>query len=318
MSTRYSNHDLKALIELHSYHALEAIGEMNETNNDAGLNQYQMKMINSVIDFRAGTVKKLMIPPQQIFSLNVNKKIDNHIAKKVTKAGFSRIPVYEKNDKNRIIGIMLIKTLIGVELGTGKKVSDLVNEGEVTLRKPIFISQNEKFETLLNKFLKGKSHMAIVTDDPQKMEEYLAGFEDNAGDISLYEQDGLDSENGNIKRTENEPAQILGLLTLEDLIEFIIKEDILDEADYDNDLEKNKNPNTRANRNFGSSQNNMSKFIIENRDKVNKIVQNQLSTNPDKRSVFKFQSNATKSIVQDERRGSLMTPLLDKSKQEGE
>lgn len=318
ISTRYTNNDLKALIELHSYHALEAIDQMHHytDNDDHGLNPYQMKMINSVIDFKQGSVKKLMIPPTQIFSLNVNKKVDNAIAKKITKAGYSRIPVYEKNDKNRIIGIMLIKTLIGLELGEGKKICELVNEGEVTLRKPLFISPNEKFETLLQQFLKGKSHMAIVTDDVDKMEDYIKGLEDNAGEISLLEHDVIDSENGNVMRLKKEPATILGLLTLEDLIEYIIKEDILDEGDYDNDLERNRNPNVRADRNFGTSSNNISKFMIENRDKVKEIVHNQLSTNIDKRNRFKFRKDYAQSIVLPTNKEDMLTPLIDKDKQE--
>ena len=123
MATRYSNSDLKALIELHSYHALEAIDKFNtEHAIERGLKPYQTKMINSVIDLRVGTVRKIMIPFSQIFSLKISKKIDNRVAKKIMKAGFSRIPVYEKNDKHRIVGIMLIKTLIGVDLSEGKSI----------------------------------------------------------------------------------------------------------------------------------------------------------------------------------------------------
>ena len=308
MATRYSNNDLKALIELHSYHALAAINKATDgIDGGSGLRPYQTKMIQSVIDFRAGTVKKLMIPTNRIFSLNVHKNINNTTAKKLTKAGYSRIPVYEKNDKNRIIGILLIKTLIGLDLTVGKKISDLVNEGEVTLRKPIFISPNEMFEGLLNLFLNGKSHMAIVTDDPEKMDEYLHGLEDVAGDISIL--DGDMNDDVHTKRLEKEPANVLGVLTLEDLIEFIIKEDILDEADYDNDLARNKNPNVKVDRQWINESRNLGKLYEENKDKIQGYLQSTLKETFEDKDKFKFRKDYTKSIsVQ---KGDLIFPLIE-------
>jgi len=276
MATRYSNNDLKALIELHSYKALAALDEDHHPSEEigSGLQPYQTRMIKSVIDFRKGTVSKLMIPANRIFSLNVHKNINNTTAKKITRAGFSRIPVYEEKDKNRIIGILLIKTLIGLDLSTGRTISDLVNEGEVTLRKPIFIGQNEKLEILINQFAEGKSHMAIVTDDPEKMENYLLGLEDVAGEVSMLDGDPLNPEKPS--RLQKEPAKVLGIITLEDLIEHIIKEDILDEADYDNDLIRNKNPNIKAIKHYGHRKSNLPLLYKENKQKIQGIVEDNL------------------------------------------
>jgi metal transporter CNNM len=242
IATRYTNNDLKALIELHSYHALETLGQVyDQKSQESGLRSYQTKIIKSVIDFRSGSVKKIMVQASQIFSLNSKKSITYKVAKKVTKAGFSRIPVYDKNDKNKIIGIMLIKTLIGLDLKEGRTISQLVEEGEVTLRKPIFIDQSMKLDVLLRMFLEGKSHMAIVTDNPEKMEKYVRGFEDYAGELSLLHDENILAESTENKEEEEQP-KVLGLLTLEDLFEYIIKEDILDEGDYDNDMDMNRNP----------------------------------------------------------------------------
>lgn len=244
MATRYTNNDLKALIELHTLHTLEAIEKEGVHSGDyearQGLMPYQSKMIKSVIDSRFSSVSKIMIPASKIFSLNIGTNIDNRIAKRIMKAGYSRIPVYEANDKNKIIGIMLIKTLIGLGLTEAKTISQLVNEGLVVLRKPIFISPNEDFETLLQQFSIGKSHMAIVSEDPSAMMEYVNRYEDVAGELSFHIPELIDKTNEDAQSEIFKVPSVVGLLTLEDLIEYFIKVDIHDEADYDRDLSLNK------------------------------------------------------------------------------
>lgn len=306
------------MIELHTLYTLEALDNAKHTTekdgfiNDQGLRPYQSKMIKSIIDSRTGTVKS-MISASKIFSLNVNTKIDNRIAKKITKAGFSRIPVYEKNDKNKIIGIMLIKTLIGLDLSEGKTISELVNAGEVVLRKPIFVSPHTKFEELLHFFLMGKSHMAIVSDNPQMMEEYVRSFEDVAGELSMLvvESSRNETEPSAVNnKNKGDGAEVLGLITLEDLIEYIIKEDILDEADYDRDLSRNKDPHVRVDRSFFLEGANISAFIKENREKIRSIVGTQVETEI-RRKKFRFRPEATRSNLCEA--SEAVRPLLDKS-----
>lgn len=303
MATRYSNNDLKALIELHSYHALEALGEVYDQQAvESGLRPYQTKMIKSMIDFRSGTVKKIMIPASNIFSLNVNKSINNSIAKRITKAGFSRIPVYEDNNKNKIIGILLIKTLIGLDLKEGRTISELVNEGEVVLRKPIFISQNEKLEAVLQQFLIGKSHMAIVCDNPQVMEKNMSKLENWGGEISMLKDDLPVTPEED--ETE-EQVQVLGLITLEDLIEFIIKEDILDEADYDNDMNLNKNPYVK-----------LEHHHLEDRHKAKALIKDIVDTQVQESSInairkFKFRPEYAQSFLA-VNKSEFTRPLLER------
>lgn len=310
MTTRYSNNDLKALIELHSYHALEAINDEKDWKaENSGLKPYQTRMIKSVLDEKEGFVEKLMVSANKIFRLNIDMVIDNSAAKKLTRAGFSRIPVYEKKDKNRIIGVLLIKTLIGLDLSKGKKIKDLITEGEVILRKPLFISPNEKFEGLLNQFTKGKSHMAIITDDPEKMDDYIKGLE-IADDDHHHEGSFIDIEKEQSDRFQKDPSKVLGLLTLEDLIEYIIREDILDEADYDKDLQQNKNPNVGVNKSWHQNPNNLSQIYIEKRSKINDYVKSHLKESLEEHKKFKFRTNMAKSINLENK--DLTSSLLDK------
>ena len=66
-----------------------------------------------------------MVPTENVTYINIKKELNPSTAKRITHKGFSRIPVYIDN-KNQIIGIMLIKSLIGLNLEQGKTIEDFV------------------------------------------------------------------------------------------------------------------------------------------------------------------------------------------------
>lgn len=220
---RYTNNDLKALIELHSLAALQ------ETLQDPkiggfGLQAYQTKMIQGAIDIQSHKVKDIMIPFNRVYSIRIGKRIDVRNAKKILKAGFSRIPVYMNSDRHAIIGYLLIKTLVGVDLSEGKTIKELISDSVVTLRKPLYVLPTEEIGSLLTRFKHGKSHMAIVTDNIKIMERNMRNYLDDDGSV-IDDESQLDKEDAK--------AKVLGIITLEDVIEIALKEDIMDEADYD-------------------------------------------------------------------------------------
>jgi len=121
---------------------------------------------------------------------------------------------------------MLIKSLIGLELGSdGISLSELVRDQKVILRKPMFCSPNTSIIEMLGKFKEGRSHLAMITEDPVKMEKFIEAEENQ--DESLFQE-----ENYTEKLLEK-PPQVLGLVTIEDVIEMLINSKISDEHDYD-------------------------------------------------------------------------------------
>lgn len=227
---------MKALIELHSYKALQET--LNQPTiaglglSGLGLQGYQTKMIQGAIDIQNFKVKDIMIPFSRVFSISITKKIDQRGAKKILKHGFSRIPVYVNKDKHSMIGYLLIKTLVGVDLSEGLTIKELMTEQIVTLRKPLFAEPTEPLGGLLSRFKNGKSHMAIVTDNVKQMQFNMQMcFDEDESFFETVEED---------KNTPHEQKpKVLGIITLEDIIEIAFKEDILDEADYDLENEAN-------------------------------------------------------------------------------
>jgi CBS domain containing-hemolysin-like protein len=113
------------------------------------------------------------------------------------KAGFSRIPIYAKGDKNFILGVLLIKSLIGLDLSQEETIEKLIREEKITLRKPLFVHPDDQMIDCLTRFKNGRSHMAIVTDDPIGMEENMR---------FVYEDDSFqfeDEEEGALARKDS-------------------------------------------------------------------------------------------------------------------
>ena len=91
-----------------------------------------------------------------IFALDVATSF-SEIIKQITKAGYSRIPVYEEN-LDKITGVLYVKDLLPYLDEKTVKWQELV-------REPFFVPENKKLDDLLKEFQEKKVHLAIVVDE---------------------------------------------------------------------------------------------------------------------------------------------------------
>ena len=115
-------------------------------------------------------------------------ELDKNLIKTILKKGFSRIPVF-KGDRENIIGMIMVKNLLDVNLSEKVFVKDLKLSNI-----PKFLHDHSLFATF-NEFKQGKSHMGIV-------ETFIDGI-----------------------------RKPIGIVTLEDLIEELLQQEIIDETD---------------------------------------------------------------------------------------
>uniref|UniRef100_A0A4X2JYU5 Metal transporter n=1 Tax=Vombatus ursinus TaxID=29139 RepID=A0A4X2JYU5_VOMUR len=128
--------------------------------------------------------------------LDASAVLDFSVMSTIMQSGYTRIPVYEE-ERSNIVDMLYLKDLAFVDPEDCTPLSTIIRFYNHPLH---FVFNDTKLDAVLEEFKRGKSHLAIV----QKV--------NNEG--------------------EGDPFyEVMGLVTLEDVIEEIIKSEILDESD---------------------------------------------------------------------------------------
>lgn len=161
----------------------------------------EVTIIHGALDLAAKTVSEVMIPMDDVYMLELDTELSPDMLASVLASGHSRIPVYEKHEAN-IVGLLLVKKLIVLDPDDRRPIRDLI------LRKPILVAPSESCYAILNEFQKGRSHIALVTKDVDL--------------VMRCWQDDMEVP---------ESVVFEGIVTIEDVIEELIQEEIEDESD---------------------------------------------------------------------------------------
>ncbi|XP_017687352.1 PREDICTED: metal transporter CNNM4 [Lepidothrix coronata] len=185
--------------------------KVTESFND--LVKEELNMIQGALELRTKTVEDVMTPLPNCFMISSDAVLDFNTMSEIMQSGYTRIPVYE-GDRANIMDILYVQDLAFVDpddCTALKTITKFYNH-------PVHVVFHDtKLDAMLEEFKKGKSHLAIV----QKV--------NNEG--------------------EGDPFyEVLGLVTLEDVIEEIIKSEILDESDTYIDNRSRKRVTNQKNR----------------------------------------------------------------------
>lgn len=205
-----SRSELEALVILQNTAMKEKYN--NCGRNDSGfdgdakneLTEDEIEIMTGVLRLSYMSAQNAMIPINNVSMISSDVLLDEITLEKIMKVGYSRYPVFEKGNREFILGYILVKNLIIVNPSEKKPVSSL------KLFEPIVVHPEEDLLKLLNIFQEGKSHIAFVSYDP---EETLQCIQENKAPCSMK-------------------AKSIGIVTLENVIEKIIQEEIYDEADH--------------------------------------------------------------------------------------
>ena len=230
--SRYLNSDLKALVELHTYQALKKLQEEEEQHrfiakdeiakpsDKMGLNDLEATLMISALEIREKKVIEIMIPFKKVFLLNFEEKIDKNKLSVILEKGYSRIPVFTNKNENDIIGLLRIKQLLTVDIIQSRSLREI----GVHLKPPLVIHPNMNLVDLLREFRQGKSHMALITEQVEKLQSKLG----------LNRTNSLAVENKYLYPSKGDLGIIiLGIVTLEDVIENIFNLEIVGEEEYE-------------------------------------------------------------------------------------
>lgn len=111
---RFKNDQLRALVQMHSQKALEEM-QIN-SSGDMGLTHMQTRIISGAFDLKETTIGELVTPISRVFALSIDSVLDESTIELIKTKGYSRVPVYYGEDKTFIIGVLIVKSLIGLPL----------------------------------------------------------------------------------------------------------------------------------------------------------------------------------------------------------
>ena len=125
------------------------------------IKEEEKEYITNIFEFDDTSCSEIMTPRADMFVLDVSQDLD---IKKILKTGFSRIPVIEDSIGN-IIGILHVKDLFTTFQKACESESDIPLDVKQIMKKPYFIPESQKLDSLLHDFKQKKNHMAIIVDE---------------------------------------------------------------------------------------------------------------------------------------------------------
>mmetsp|Transcript_26968 Transcript_26968/g.88177 ORF Transcript_26968/g.88177 Transcript_26968/m.88177 type:complete len:463 (-) Transcript_26968:106-1494(-) len=165
------------------------------------LTKDEVRILNGTLDMAGKQAKDAMRPLKDVYMIEASSPLDRTTLRNIMATGFSRIPVYH-NDVQNVIGMLLVKDLLLVNPDDAVSVAWSERGLVRGIRR---VPESLPLFDLLHLFRKGTSRLALVCRE---------------------KQEGKGSDDG----------CITGIVTLEDVIEELIQEEILDETDQGVDV----------------------------------------------------------------------------------
>ncbi|WP_144681932.1 hemolysin family protein [Desulfobotulus alkaliphilus] len=199
---------------------LISIVEVGEEEGE--IKEEEKEFIRNIFEFDDIPAYNIMTPRRDMFVADLEEKPD---LPAILASGFSRIPLTE-GSLDEVVGVMHVGDIFRFQTTHGR----LPDFREI-MRKPYFIPESKKIDTLLAQFKARKQHMAIVVD------EYggvcgLVTLEDVLEEIVGEISDESDKDEVLIKEVGEKEWLILGKIPVED-VNRVLPEELPESPDYD-------------------------------------------------------------------------------------
>jgi metal transporter CNNM len=284
LKTGSSNMSASSAPSLHTHNHIRAVGRDLASSHRSfqhtdSIHVDEITMIEGALAMTTKVAADICTPLRRVYALPSDTVMDEDTMVKIWSRGFSRIPVYSASadecavsfsstdayevDTSRIIGVLLTRQLIVVNHEEKRPITTL------PLAPPPCIAPSVHLVDLINLFQAGGGrgkpglHLAIVCARP-----FLASS-------ALEKGQPIPKECG-----------VVGIVTLEDVVEELLQEEIYDETDRDLELAR-----------WGV-------------DKWKKFVKKKKAVKSDSNTGAHFDSSLVKKVVIASEMNTESTPLL--------
>ncbi|CAF3806195.1 unnamed protein product [Rotaria magnacalcarata] len=184
--------------EVGSTYTRDQMSALLKHTQTTDIEESEKNIMRGVLSLKMKKVRDIMTNLIDVFMLETDRVVDDELVLTVHGYGYSRIPVYE-NQRDNIIGLVNIRDFALLDTESGKfTVRSLMNFYNHRYGK-VIMSDDSCYD-VFNKLKKEQYHMGVVVEH------------DNS--------------------SEKDPkVKAVGIVTLEDIIEEMIQEEIIDETD---------------------------------------------------------------------------------------
>ncbi|KAJ2741761.1 hypothetical protein GGI20_004962 [Coemansia sp. BCRC 34301] len=209
---------------------LKELVSLSDTAHGGNLSADEITIIRGALELGEKLVNDVMTDLSNVYMVDVNAKLDRALLTEMLRQGHSRVPVFE-GERVNVVGVLLVKSLILLD------PDDAVPVRDTKISAIPLVTPDVSLYDILNAFQEGGSHMAVVVETSpllsetrlrpppmvRKLSSYIRGNRDSSGEISDETVRGFVP---------------LGIITLEDVIEELIQEEIIDETDVFVDMRR--------------------------------------------------------------------------------
>ncbi|XP_043708571.1 DUF21 domain-containing protein At1g47330-like isoform X1 [Telopea speciosissima] len=249
--------ELKTFVDFHG----------NEAGKGGDLTHDETTIIAGALELTEKAAKDAMTPISKVFSLDLDDTLDSETLNAIMMKGHSRVPIYVGNPTN-IIGLILVKNLLTVDPKDAVPLRKMIIRKipRVSENMPLYDILNEfqkghSHIAVVSKELNDTKETPKETKEVQNMESKVNNKKQMAPPDTTMLNEGITRKDGDQKLT-NRPAaipglkkghrgcshcildldnaplpeippnqEVVGVITMEDVIEELLQEEILDETD---------------------------------------------------------------------------------------
>jgi metal transporter CNNM len=173
----------------------------------------EVKIMDGVMKMTHMEAVKAMTSMRKVNMLESSEALTLDKLQHIYKQGHSRLPVYDGHRHN-LRGFVLTKSMITVSPSPAdEKLGKVTRVNDLKLQKFVVITPTTPMLELLNKFQEKKCHMALIVNEPEAVQDAWSQNIEIPADVHM-----------------------MGIVTMEDVIEEMLQEEIEDENEGDDGM----------------------------------------------------------------------------------
>ncbi|KAJ2704810.1 hypothetical protein H4R19_005196 [Coemansia spiralis] len=215
---------------------LKELVSLSDAAHGGNLSADEITIIRGALELRDKLVADVMTELDSVYMVDTHARLDRALLAEMVRHGHSRVPVFSGRRED-IVGVLLVKSLVLLD------PDDCTPVSEVTIEPAPLVTTDVSLYDILNAFQEGGSHMAIVMGPPPRRHTPL--FAAPAPSSAPVRPAGADAPLLSAPPRVHASASAIremyvpmGIVTLEDVIEELIQEEIVDETDVFIDIHK--------------------------------------------------------------------------------